>query len=703
MEQRPKRVSATIREGPISEGRVKQVADVLQDTFSCCGSESSCQHRKSLASDHRLNTLSWTRISEIPSDMMPFAMEAAVSGDSQEQDMLNRGGDDNLDDFQRAVLCLKSEHKTFAGANFDRFIKENGVRAMNEVWPLLKQELLKLGLDPEKEPDYHFHECSAKKFPFAVVELYHKGNGDGARQLLSLIFEFIPSEIPEISRYWGLCLEKLVESCNSSDVQKDIFPVIVERFAGKSGSVNAKIGACQLLRKLATRFNHEVIQKRLFPLFVNSLAKDKEPSVRTAAASSLSEMIHRMRNKDQALKLISALSQDPEPSVRASITDTIVHSVTLMNSRDPKNKTYLESVMQTIKILVKDAYVRGNIDLLVSFSNYMGRVCMTFSTADILKPRDVLWYLDAFLQLSRYDVKDLDSDNGREEDAMPTGFSNFRANMEFNRRHSIVEALISTKAPGQNEGNKVGQMNTAKAIAALRANTENKRLSIPFGGLPPSGCFRFYGPEFEKAHLCRANAAKEFYDFMLFARPIVDFRHGLHPLVVDLMHDARPEVRAAMAEKILPIMEYLGPEAALLHGEIVYILTDDDLDVIQALVPHIGRILKCLVAVNVLSPDRVTPKLVEIGGAILYCEERLNQTTYYTVHQTMLEQFSMLPFCIPGDYIYSNFVPALFHRLRHMRQIPCRMAAANAIVIFLRHCRRSAQREDIRKRIREET
>ncbi|ODN01399.1 Serine/threonine-protein phosphatase 4 regulatory subunit 4 [Orchesella cincta] len=105
---------------------------------------------------------------------------------------------------------------------------------------------------------------------------------------------------------------------------------------------------------------------------------------------------------------------------------------------------------------------------------------------------------------------------------------------------------------------------------------------------------------------------------------------------------------------------------------------------------------------NILELQK-TPKLVEIGGAILYCEERLNQTTYYTVHQTMLEQFSTLPFCIPGDYIYSNFVPALFHRLRHMRQIPCRMAAANAIVIFLRHCRRSAQREDIRKRIKEGT
>jgi hypothetical protein len=58
--------------------------------------------------------------------------------------------------------------------------------------------------------------------------------------------------------------------------------------------------------------------------------------------------------------------------------------------------------------------------------------------------------------------------------------------------------------------------------------------------------------------------------------------------------------------------------------------------------------------------------MVEIGGALLFCEERLSQSNDWRVHALMLEQLSVLPFCLPGDYVYNNFVPALFHRLLHM-------------------------------------
>ncbi len=57
---------------------------------------------------------------------------------------------------------------------------------------------------------------------------------------------------------------------------------------------------------------------------------------------------------------------------------------------------------------------------------------------------------------------------------------------------------------------------------------------------------------------------------------------------------------------------------------------------------------------------------MEIGGALLFCEMRLSQTNDWRVHATMLEQLSVLPFCFPVDYVYNNFVPALFHRLLHM-------------------------------------
>lgn len=610
-EQRPRRVSVTAREGPRAESRTsKGFADSIQDIFNCCEGETTCKHRRSLSSDHRLSA-SWTRIADIPADMMQYAMEHTLEKEVHRESDMRASQEDILDDFQRAVRCLKSDFKTFAATNFDRFIKEDQTKAMNDVWPALEAQLKKTATTDSFAEN--FHEPASRKFPFAIIELYKTENGDGARKLLALVFDFIVSGNQEISTYWANCLEKLVEACNSVHVQKDMFPSIVG-FAGKGSTVNGKIGACRLLRKLATRFNHEVIQKKLLPI-MEVLAKDKEPLVRTAAAFSLPEMFHRIKKKDQALKIINLISGDQNNFVKTAILSTIVESVTLMNPKDSKNRQYLESVMQTIKVLVKDAYVKGNVECLVAYSECMGRVSEAFYLADILKPRDTLWYLDAYLQLSRFHAQfgtdgGMGHDAAHDEDATPPGFANFRANMEFNRRQSIVEALISTKPAGQVEKTASQMaMNTTKAIAALRANAENKRMSIPYGGGHPGiAIFRKFGPDIEKAHECRANAAKEFYEFMLFAKPIVDFRYGLHPLVVDLMHDARPEVRAEMAKKILPIMEYLGPEAALLHGELVYGLTDDDLDVIQALVPNISRILKCLATAKVLSADRVVSR-----------------------------------------------------------------------------------------------
>lgn len=630
-------MSVTVREGPKEESRVeKTFREGINDVFSCCESETTCLHRKSLSyADRKLSATTWQKVSDIPAEIYSFAMESVAgppeSEDTTESAVARRQSgtvtaqtgdplqDDNanLDDFKRAVKSLKSPHKSFASSNFDRFIRENEARAMLEVWPQLEQELRQTAT--EESYNASFHDAAAAKLPLAVVDLYKSGNGSGARKLLSLIFDFILSDFRDISALYATSLEKLVESCNSADVQKDIFPTIVGRFTSTRSTVNGKIGACRLLRKLATRFNHEVVQKKFFPL-METLSRDASPFVRGAAALNVSEMIHRLRLKEPALQFVTRGSEDEDPGVRTGITIAIVQSAILMNPADEKNKKYLETVMQIIKTLVKNAYVNGNIDLLIGYSECMGRICQIFYKAGVMKPRDVLWYLDTYLQLSRYNSTNFNDQGRREEtgadleeaDTMPTGFANFRANVEFSRRQSIVEQLLSTKPEEQEEREAMEiAASTAHAIAVLRTNTQERRMSIPYGGqnmLAQSVCLRYFGPEVEQAHDCRLNAAKEFVEFMQFAKPVVDFRHGLHPLMVDLMHDAQPEVRGAMAANILPIMEYLGSEAALLHGELVYALTDDDLDVIQALVPHIAKILECLVKAKVLTPERIVRK-----------------------------------------------------------------------------------------------
>jgi hypothetical protein len=50
-------------------------------------------------------------------------------------------------------------------------------------------------------------------------------------------------------------------------------------------------------------------------------------------------------------------------------------------------------------------------------------------------------------------------------------------------------------------------------------------------------------------------------------------------------------------------MEYLGNLGHLLYGEFVYTLSDDSIDVVEAVVPNLSNILKVLVQGKVVSPE----------------------------------------------------------------------------------------------------
>ena len=52
----------------------------------------------------------------------------------------------------------------------------------------------------------------------------------------------------------------------------------------------------------------------------------------------------------------------------------------------------------------------------------------------------------------------------------------------------------------------------------------------------------------------RRNTAQQFTSFVKFAKPLVDFKAGLQPLVADLTHDRRAEVRAGMAACLCPVI-----------------------------------------------------------------------------------------------------------------------------------------------------
>lgn len=53
----------------------------------------------------------------------------------------------------------------------------------------------------------------------------------------------------------------------------------------------------------------------------------------------------------------------------------------------------------------------------------------------------------------------------------------------------------------------------------------------------------------------------------------------------------------------MQIMQYLGSDGALLNGEVVYSLADDDITVVEAIMPNLADILRAFVQAKLISPD----------------------------------------------------------------------------------------------------
>jgi hypothetical protein len=50
-------------------------------------------------------------------------------------------------------------------------------------------------------------------------------------------------------------------------------------------------------------------------------------------------------------------------------------------------------------------------------------------------------------------------------------------------------------------------------------------------------------------------------------------------------------------------MQHLGNEGYLLHGEVVYALSDDNTSVIEGIMPNLADMLKVFVQAKLISPD----------------------------------------------------------------------------------------------------
>ncbi|XP_046384425.1 serine/threonine-protein phosphatase 4 regulatory subunit 4-like isoform X2 [Ischnura elegans] len=183
----------------------------------------------------------------------------------------------------------------------------------------------------------------------------------------------------------------------------------------------------------------------------------------------------------------------------------------------------------------------------------------------------------------------------------------------------------------------------------------------------------------------RRHCAYNIPAMFLFASSRDDFHTRLYPTFCDLVCDPHVHVRRTVAGGVHEVARLLGPSNRMLKNELVHLLCDETQEVLSAIVPNLTTILLLMTKFKNIGPESLGTTVVEIGRALLKCEETISSTTNWRLHASFLSQMECLPQCLPIDYIQSHLVPVLFLRIHKARPLPCRVAAVQTLLIYLRY------------------
>ncbi|KAG7159415.1 Serine/threonine-protein phosphatase 4 regulatory subunit 4-like, partial [Homarus americanus] len=194
---------------------------------------------------------------------------------------------------------------------------------------------------------------------------------------------------------------------------------------------------------------------------------------------------------------------------------------------------------------------------------------------------------------------------------------------------------------------------------------------------------------------CRQQCAYNLPCMVAFAGGSTTYRTSLHDTVSSLVTDPSQQVRTTVAAAFHQLCTLVSSEVGLLKEGLLQLLRSENLDILAALIPNLPHIITTMHRNNAITPQSPRGELMELVGAIKQGEETVSITSLWRVHAEALTQAAALAPCLPSDLIFTQLVPLMFIRMQTARPIPCRLAAARTLLVYLRHMNTSEHREHI--------
>uniref|UniRef100_A0A158R506 Non-specific serine/threonine protein kinase n=1 Tax=Syphacia muris TaxID=451379 RepID=A0A158R506_9BILA len=163
------------------------------------------------------------------------------------------------------------------------------------------------------------------------------------------------------------------------------------------------------------------------------------------------------------------------------------------------------------------------------------------------------------------------------------------------------------------------------------------------------------------------------------------FNDRLLPLLESYCSDLDDDVRSAVAAGFHEIVNFYPNDPGLIRP-FIELIRDGAAEVVGHLTSNLDKILtafyKCLAGMN--ETDTAAVNRAQLNRIIIGCNRLIRGAGSWRAHQSYLTNIAVIRKYIPTKDLFISFVPMLKQEVLTARAIPCRIAAAVTLLLFMK-------------------
>ncbi|XP_072036473.1 serine/threonine-protein phosphatase 4 regulatory subunit 4-like [Amphiura filiformis] len=562
----------------------------------------------------------------LENDLADLSLEQSVKTGLKSPEEIERlTVDEQLSDIERAVYLLSSGQeiqRISVIQNLPELLQENNSEGMRRVVPKVREVLHLANSELQEAATIAFVKIIEDQIVPANVY---------AQTFLQTIELNVDNRDPDIADRWLEVLLDVITYLPKDIIKRDILTTAIAK-GQLSQNLHSRLASCQILGKIATRFDSFMIKRDILPL-VTALCQNVDYEVRACMCRQLDAVARGLGlepTKSAILPELVDLSNDEESCVRLAALETIVSLLSLLD-----DDTCTQTIIPLVCKFCENA-MQSEDSTLPVVAKQFGKLCHGLSVN--LSDDQKSWFLDFYRKLCVIGLNEKSRINDRQS---PPVLSLYREEDRYAecRRYSAFNF----------------------PCLVLFVGARNFKSDL-------HGTFTSLCDDPNKS--VRITTACGFHEV---AKLLGSSIHIIQGELISLLKDESLDVIQGVVSNLPDTLDAFSKGTGSVVTETKILGFGFD---------------------NLVINRRVTG-LSELIPAFMSAENQASNSMNWRLHADVLDKFSALPRCLTSDQIHNKFVPLVYKQITTHRVLPVQLAAARTLCVFMRYNRKLEQRQEI--------